>query len=309
MRVETKLPTGAVDVLNGMITDELYTTNSMTAISGAETRVPIVAEMDGGAMKTFYAVIRKNSLDQWLDFIRVDGRDLSLNRNPETNELEAMATVYNTTRDAILEIQTAESGSVIDLERAEYTVYVPDGSGNMVELIKDGKPVRRTDTVGKVTHLLYLPVESLNDGLNYFYVTVTPSNSNYPPRLYTVIINYMNLDIRLDDLRVYDVKPEVLNGGDPTDMNAGKYISFTNREYFSPLVDKYTFDYEPGADGKGHLRVYADATKSYNDIKRVLNTYYSEQYYPGLLGQKYYTIIYEALQGAFPEYASESEVF
>ena len=112
-------------------TEALYTTNPTVNLFGAETRVPVTI-MLSGEEKTVYAVVRKNALDQWLDFIRVDNKELALNRNPQTSMLEASTVVYNTTRSALVQIQSSETTAGIDMKRDRYKIYVRNEDGELV---------------------------------------------------------------------------------------------------------------------------------------------------------------------------------
>ncbi|MCM1296581.1 MAG: cadherin-like beta sandwich domain-containing protein, partial [Muribaculaceae bacterium] len=225
-----------------------------------------------------------------------DGKDLELNRNPAQNTLEAMTTVYNTTRTAQIQIQSAEDTANVYMERAEYIVYVDDGKGNQIQktVTVGGEeiPVTQSGDHWEKHHLLTVDVKSLNDGLNYFYVTVTPTTGSYPKRDYVVIINYFNLDVYLDKLQVYDVK-----GVDDPETE-GPFIQFMGKHFNSFVRGDYRFDYEPDANGKGALRVYADATTSHTMLVEQMGGMY-DTYYRLQVYNKYYDMIRAALHEDF----------
>ena len=260
-------------------------------------------------------MLRKNALDQWLDFIQVDGRYLELNRNPVTNKMEAVATVYNTDRSAQVRIQSAENTAMIDLYREDYMLYKFNPETSQWELQKeeDGSVtwVRNEDPVSG-RHLIEPMVHSLNDGLNYFKIFVKPVNSGLPTREYTLIINYMNVDVYLDDLQIYDWKmmDPGQDGNYPQDtetirdLTNGVRLPFTDMTGFHSNVYDYEFGYEPYSDlngnQRGAVRVFAEALKSNAEYRAVMRKYYMEVLYAGQVQAKYYDAISRVLADVFP---------
>ena len=287
-KVTTTLPNGQKLTASGNPAEvDLYATNPTVNLFGAETRVPIEVELSG-EKKTFYAVVRKNSLDQWLDFIRVDGKDLALNRHLSTDRfngmMEASTVVYNTNRSAVIQIQASESTSNINMSRERYILYVRDEKGNLVAsgiqdddgayLSYNYNPAGENDPLSSThaTGLLSLSANSLNDGENHFFITVTPVSGSYPARDYLLTINFVNLDIYLDSFMVFDVAPKVLE-----QYPDGNYLKFIDRTY-NPHIYDYRFNYELQPDGSGKLRVEASAATSYDLLTQYAQTYYPDHY-------------------------------
>ncbi|MCM1296220.1 MAG: cadherin-like beta sandwich domain-containing protein, partial [Muribaculaceae bacterium] len=319
--VSTKVPgqEELVEISGNPKTEQLFTTNPAVNLFGAETRVPIIVTLNGEE-KTFYAIVRKNALDQWLDFIRVDGKDLSLNRNPQTSMLEASTVVYNTTRSALVQIQSSETTAGIDMTRDRYKVYIRNEKGELVwenatqnddgewvnGVYNPAQPGGMLQSVN-ATGLLSWSVSSLNDGDNLFHITVTPVSGTYPPRDYLLIIHYVNLDVFLDNMIVFDAAKAEQEDyiTDIDDMwSSDYYIPYTDRNFNSHIYD-YRFNYELRPDGSGKLAVFADATTSYNLMKAYAEAYYP-QYYHGEVYSEYYEQVLEALK-AGQKLTSEGE--
>ncbi|MCM1297146.1 MAG: hypothetical protein NC311_16520, partial [Muribaculaceae bacterium] len=314
-KVSTLLPnrTDAIELTGDPAKTDLFTTNPAVNIFGAETRVPITVTL-GGEEQVFYAVIRKNALDQWLDFIRVDDKDLELNRtsfrrpnapvgSAATSILTASTVVYNSTRSAVIQIQSSETTSHINMARERYKVYVRDNAGNLVwedatydsegNVITEGtyNPGGVNDPLFSTaaTGLLTFRASSLNDGMNYFYITVTPISGSYPPRDYLLAINYVNLDVYLDDMRVFNV----INSADP-ENDTSDYVPFTNKDFHRSILD-YRFNYSMSQDNKGKLRIDATAATSHDALQAHAKKFYPD-YYKAQVTDKYRVKILEILR-------------
>ena len=236
------------------------TVNPKVALSGAETVVPIRVNV-GSSTQTFQAVILKTSLDQNLDYIKVEDQSLDLNRNAE-GEMVARATVYNTDRRAKIEIGAAKTTSRIELAHYDFFIYNKvDG-----EWVKgDLQDVWNFDPQYGV---LTVNAGSLNDGDNLFRFVVTPVSGDVGPSEYKLIINYVNVDLYLDQ-----VNPgkgidglTIYAGTDPdTDMVAANVLSLSPT-YYQKHLD-YTFDFSSTGGAVGGVIVDASAYDSTNTLQ------------------------------------------
>ena len=266
------------------------TTNGHVPLSGAETVVPIKVDV-GSDTATYYAVVRKDALDQYLDYIKVEGERLSLNRDAATNELVARTTVYNTTRTALIEIGANDPNALIELKRKEFYVYTWDSVNEV--WVKDNNLTLGWD-YGSDYGYMAVTAKSLNDGDNVFKIVATPSNPSMGSNEYTLIIRYVNVDVYLDRRGYGTLDGGTLPAGqngltiyDGTDPDT---VSASDMRTLTPTYDRtvldYTFTMEP--TNSGSVVIDARAWQTYNELQATQKAYHEK-----LLTDERYTFYYE----------------
>lgn len=276
------------------------TVNPKVPLTGAETVVPITVDVDGSDTLTFYAVVRKAALDQYLDYIKVEQKSLTLSRDPDEPEhLVARTTVYNSTRRAWVDIGATDPTANIQLIRPEgYLEYDEDGNniGTATEEKKWG-----------ASGQLLTQVKSLNDGDNEFHVIVTPSNPKMPANEYKLIIHYINVDLYLDPtdhngsgrngLMIY-------KGTKPSD----RIFSNINGVSMTPNYDRTILDYsfDVKNDPNQSIVLRAEANLAETELRQSRLQYHTDE----LRAEKYTEIYdkeYAKFQAANP-FASEKQL-
>ena len=212
------------------------TINPKVPLTGAQTIVPIVVDIDGSDTLTFYAVVRKAALDQYLDYIKVDEKSLTLDRDPDDpDHLVARTIVYSNDRRARVDIGASDPTANIQMLRpAGYNKY--DSDGNII-----GTETEEQSWMAS-GQLLTL-VDNLNDGDNEFRVLVKSSNSSMPLNEYKLIIHYVNVALYLDPTD-YDNSGKnglvIYKGTDPDNDRVGQNTLDVS---MTPSYVRTTLDY------------------------------------------------------------------
>ena len=136
--------------------------NSQVVLTGSTTTVPITVRGVGSSSETFNAIVRKRAVDQYLNYIRVDGKEVDLIYDAEQQMLVGTAIVFNPQRSATVEISSTISTALIDVIRSKYAKY--DSNIPPVMLTEpNGTPVWVTGDGKSGIGDLQIPVLSLND--------------------------------------------------------------------------------------------------------------------------------------------------
>ena len=278
-------------VTSTLTANNQWAENRNVMLTGADTRVPIQVDFNG-TTKTFYAMVRKNALDERLDYIRVDGKDLTLNLEADDNGemiLTGHATVYNESRYAKIEVKASASTSALQLSRVNYLKYeMQNGQLTPTQMVSFN-PVNDRG-------YLALDADSINDGTEHNVFMVELKTSDNKTYHYRIIINYVNQPIQLDRLIVYD--NELQTGGTTlkdvhyqyiTTPKGQKYVedtTFGNSADALPLSPTFVagtniFDYTVGCEEeKTLITLVADAQESNLHYQEAMREIYTAQYDP-----------------------------
>ena len=234
--------------------------NSQVVLTGSTTTVPITVRGVGSSSETFNAIVRKRAVDQYLNYIRVDGKEVDLIYDAEQQMLVGTAIVFNPQRSATVEISSTISTALIDVIRSKYAKY--DSNIPPVMLTEpNGTPVWVTGDGKSGIGDLQIPVLSLNDAdeANTFLIDVQIGDITMT---YKLIIHLVNVAIQLDNLWAYE--------GDTVD--AKNLVPFDNS--YTPVIHDYTVKVMPNTSTLGIVTVQANGWDSYEKFMDGMRDYY-----------------------------------